>query len=498
VLVAGDVSIELVVAIAAAIISGAPVSVITATARQRRNGLAAEVAGRAARIDARAVLVDDLAGLDIELGDRMTVWGTSDLLRDAGRRPATDFEQVEIHPDSTAVLQFTSGATGDAAVVQVSHRNVTSYFAALHLAIAFDPTSETLVSWLPLSHDMGLIGYLFGAFITGAEFFLASPDLFIVRPHLWLSWISRFSSVHSAAPSFAYGLVSRGPKPPPEVDLKSWRFAFNGSEQISVDDLTRFCDRMWPVGFRRESLVCSYGLAEATLAVTAALGGSGPTWDVVNRQALMAEGVAGAAAVPSADTETLARLGRPLSCVQVRIADRVSGRSLPERQVGEIQVSGSTVTGGYFGPSESRDGLFDGEWLRTGDRGYMTDGELVVCGRWKDMIVIGGRNISPQQVERVAERHARLTPGSVAAIGVPSAKGTEKLVLVASLPTRFHTTAMARRLVRAVHAEVGVTAADIVFVMPGAIPRTASGKLQRYLCRQWYLDGAFDSTRAPA
>jgi fatty-acyl-CoA synthase len=485
------VSIELVEVIAAAILSGAAVSVVTAAARQRKSGVAAEVARRAERIAAGAVLVDGPGvELDAQVAGSATVWRTDDVVRSARRRRPSDFDEVDIDPGSTAVLQFTSGVTGDPRVVRVSHGNITSYFAALDRAIPFDGASDTLVSWLPLTHDMGLIGYLFGAFVTGAELFLASPDLFIVRPQLWLSWISRFDRVQSAAPSFAYGLVSRGPRLPADIDLGSWQWAFNGGEQINIDGLTRFCELMGPAGFRRESLVCSYGLAEATLAVTAALDGTGPAWDVVDRHTLISEGVASSVAGPSTTTEVLARLGQPLSCVRVRIVDRATGRPLPDRSVGEIQVSGNTVTDGYVDSCESREGLFDGHWLRTGDRGYMTDGELVVCGRWKDVIVIGGRSIAPQQIEAVAERHIQLMPGSIAAIGVPSAKGTEKLVLVASVPTRLHTNAVARGLIHAIHLELGVTTGDVVFVAPGEIPRTSSGKLQRHVCRQRYLGGA--------
>jgi fatty-acyl-CoA synthase len=499
ILVVGDVTIELVETISAAILSGSAVSVVTTAARQRKRGVAAEITSRAVQLGVRAVLVDR-SGVEFDAAVRGTiaVWRIEEIVEGARRRRATDFEEVDIEPNSTAVLQFTSGVTGEPRVVRISHSNVASYFAALRRAVPFDPTTETLVSWLPLAHDMGLIGYLFGGLISGAGLLLASPDLFVVRPHLWLSWISRFPNVQSAAPGFAYGVVARSPRPLAGLDLSSWRLAFNGGEQISVDDVTRFCDVFAPAGFRHQSFVASYGLAEATLAVTAAVDGRGMAWDTVDRHTLAAEGVANPTATKSIDTEVLALLGTPLDCVRVRITDHTTGSPLPERHVGEIQVSGSTVTDGYVGTSDSLDGLFDGEWLRTGDRGYMTGGELVLCGRWKDLIVIGGRNLAPQQVEGVAERYANVRPGSVAAIGIPSTKRGEKLVLVASLPRRLHTNAVVRTLIHGVHLELGVTASDVVFVDPGAIPRTLSGKLQRRVCRDRYLAGELEPGRTKA
>jgi fatty-acyl-CoA synthase len=492
VLIVGGTSIEMAALVEAVVLCGASLAMMQSPALASRGVLGQQIRTRARHVNALAVVLDQESRLlrDALVPD-LDAWTLQELLSAAESRNEGGHEVVATSPSDLAVLQFTSGTTAEPRAVGVSNQNIMQYLSSLYDLTRFDPQAETLVSWLPLYHDMGLIGYLLCGMVTGADLLLAPPNLFVLDPSRWLSWISRYPSVHSAGPSFAYAMLARTHRAWGDVDLSNWRLAANGGEHIDYDTALDFCNRAEPVGFRREAMVCTYGLAEATLAVTASFEMGGLRGDVIHRPQLEMEGVAAPASPDSTDAQVLVRLGRSLPCAELRVVDRGTGRPVEERQVGEVQVSGSTVTSGYFGEPELNSGLFDGRWLRTGDLGYLAEGELIVCARLKDVIVVAGRNISPYEVESATAQTAGIRTGNVAAFGVPSGRGTEQLIIVAEFRGTSRSIAT-RSITRDVKETIGLSPADVVLVPPSAVPKTSSGKVQRHLCRRRYIEGAFD------
>src|SRR6185369_3048198 len=349
--------------------------------------------------------------------------------------------------------------------------------------IAFGQTPESVVvGWLPLFHDMGLIGNVLQPCFVGADCVLMSPAAFLQKPARWLQAIHRFRGTTSGGPNFAYDLCARsvGPEVRAGLDLSSWSVAFNGAEPVRAETLRRFAEAFAPCGFRRSAFVPCYGLAEATLLVTAARGAADDS--PVSCGALPSDG-------------------------EVLVVDPEAGIPSAGEAVGEIWVAGPSVATGYWNrPEETRETfgavLRDGRghhlrYLRTGDLGFVRDGELVVTGRLKDLIILRGRNLYPQDVELTAEQaHPALRAGGGAAFSVDE-QGEERLVVVFEVgrevgrhPGELSTIADAIR--RAVAEEHGVRVAGVALVRTGTIPKTSSGKIRRRECRARHLDGGLE------
>lgn len=422
--------------------------------------------------------------------NRPLVFGMDGDLPDPGawRPPA-------VGGDAVAFLQYTSGSTGKPRGVMITHRNLMANSRQIHRRFGTSPDTP-VVSWLPPYHDMGLIGGILQPLYCGAPATLMSPVAFVTDPVLWLRTISRERAAISGGPNFAYDLcVDRiRDEDLSTLDLSTWQVAFNGAEPVRAHTLRRFAKRMAPNGFRARSYLPCYGLAEATLLVAGRAGrddriGTAFEPDSVNP---------GRIAVPVADGDGVELVGSGAIAdgVHVRIVDPESGEPCEPGQVGEIQVAGENVAAGYWGQPEETAHTFragpDGAHLRTGDLGFLLDGELHVTGRSKDLIIVRGRNHYPHDLELAAEQAHRLVRPGAAAFAV-QVDGREELALVLEVSRAAQEDY--RQVVTAVRtalgADHGIAPVSLLLVRRGAIPRTTSGKVQRSLCREYWEQGRF-------
>jgi 1-acyl-sn-glycerol-3-phosphate acyltransferase len=392
-----------------------------------------------------------------------------------------------------AFLQYTSGSTGAPKGVMLSHANLMANIQAIGAGLGVRPT-DVGVSWLPLYHDMGLIGSWLFCLVNGLPFDLQSPLSFLSRPERWLWAVHRRRGTLSAAPNFAYELcVRRIPEAALEgLDLSSWRCALNGAEPVNPATLERFSQRFAPYGFRKEALLPVYGLAENAVALAFPPIDRGPLVDSVSRSAFETE--RRAAPAPRGDPQALhfVSVGQALPEHEVRIVDD-AGHDAAERGVGRLLFRGPSMTAGYFGKPEASAAILQpGGWLDSGDLAYRAAGELYVTGRVKDLIIKAGRNLVPQEIEEIAAGVEGVRRGCVVAVGAPNpATATENLVIVAE--TRATEPAQRDHIVSAVTQRVadaiGVPPDAVVLVAPGAVPKTSSGKIRRAATRELYLSG---------
>ncbi len=399
--------------------------------------------------------------------------------------------------EGIAFLQYTSGSTGEPKGVVVRHDNLVANLRAIIEGGRMDG-HDVVYSWLPVFHDMGLVaGLLLGVYL-GIPAYVAPLKSFVYRPDSWLRAIHRFGATFSPAPNFAYHLLAnRIPESAlRELDLSSWRLAFDGAEPIDPLTARAFIRRFEPVGFRATSFRPAYGLAEATLAVSFAPPDAPLRCDCVEREALTARGEARPVEPGTADSTTFISVGRPVPGHQVRILAPGDGRELPERHLGEVVVTGPSVTPGYF--HELREGGAPRTELRTGDLGYLAEGELFIVDRLKDLLVVGGRKHAPADVERVVGALEGVRGGAVVAFSVRGEEGTEEVVLAVTPEAGVEPEALEVAVKKAAQAHFGFPA-RVVLVRPGALPKTSSGKLQRSACRARYLDGTLQRlAREPA
>jgi fatty-acyl-CoA synthase len=406
---------------------------------------------------------------------------------------APELPDVTPSEDDTALLQLTSGSTADPKAVRITHRNLYANLTAMVAASQLRVERDVMVSWLPLFHDMGMVGFLTIPMAVGLELVTVTPSDFLSRPLLWADLISRYGGTVTAAPNFAYAVLGRQLRRAEEgrLDLSSLRFALNGAEPIDPDAVESFTAAGARFGLRRECVVAAYGMAETALGVSFAPIGTGLQVDTVDAEELEA----GRRAVPVAagadrPVRRFPLLGPPLSGLTARVVGE-DGRLLGDREVGAIQLRGEAVTPGYLtvhGPLATQDA--DG-WLDTGDQGYLTDGTVVVCGRLKDVIIMGGRNIYPTDIERAAGEVDGVRAGNAVAVRLDAGTGvgsTKRESFVVAVESRRAGDAEAEELIRKevtarVVSSIGLRPARVAVLPPGSLPKTPSGKLRRAAAR---------------
>jgi 1-acyl-sn-glycerol-3-phosphate acyltransferase len=396
-----------------------------------------------------------------------------------------------------AFLQYTSGSTGDPKGVQVTHGNLLANLQAIGQALAISG-DDVAVSWLPLYHDMGLIGAVLMTLYYGLPLGLLSPVSFLTRPARWLEAIHRHRATLTGGPNFAFELCLRKvtDEERARLDLSSLRGMLNGAEPVLPGTLARFAARFAPCGLRPEALMPVYGLAEATLLVSAPELGRAPRTDRIDRDLFETTGRAVPTDAP--DALEFVSVGRPIGC-QVRIVD-ADGRDCPERVEGQLWFRGPSATAGYFNNPQATAALVrpDG-WRDSGDRAYVAEGELFITGRSKNIIIKGGRNLYPHEIETAAARVEGIRAGCVVAFGVSdAATGTERLVVAAESRRPAEARQQEAAIVQAVLDAVGVPP-DLVRILPlHAIPKTSSGKLRRDETKRLFLAGQLGARRRPA
>lgn len=403
--------------------------------------------------------------------------------------------------DDPALIQYTSGSTGAPKGVLLSHGNILANIRAVGEALAIGP-EDVAVSWLPLYHDMGLIGSWLGALYFGIPVVILSPLTFLSRPARWLWTLHAHRGTVSPAPNFAFDLCVRkvGDEEIQGLDLRAWRLALNGSEPISPETIERFTRRFAPFGFRAKAMCPVYGLAEASVALTTSVPGTGPRIDTIAREPFQRRGEAHLVKADESSQLHFVTCGRPLPGHEVRIVDK-AGRPAHERVEGRVEFRGPSVTSGYFrNPDATRAALLDG-WMDSGDLGYWAEHELVITGRQKDMIIKAGRNLYPQEVEEIVGVIPGIRKGCVAAFGVHDPTiGTERLVVIAESREidRVRKSELQREVLDRVVAALGVPADTIVIADPGSVLKTSSGKIRRGATKAAYLSGVLVRKRSSA
>ncbi len=401
-------------------------------------------------------------------------------------------EPAQVSANDLCFLQFTSGSTATPKGVMVTHGSLrANAWAIMRDGLNSDPATDMGVSWLPLYHDMGLIGFVLAPTFHDVSVTFIPTLSFIRNATIWLDTISKKKGTITFAPNFAYALASKRAKP---EQIKKWDLsqmkAFGcGAEPINPATLRKFVEAFAPAGLKPEAMLPCYGMAEATLAISFIGLSEQLSTDVIEKDHYQANKLAEPAHVDklaSNDALEFVNCGKSFSHHEVAAFD-AEGNRLSDRQVGELWVKGPSLAAGYWRNPEATEKTFGGGWLRTGDLGYLANGNVYITGRKKDLIIINGRNYDPQRIEWVADEVPEVRRGSTVAFSVPGASSEELVVVVES---RTQNPDALKQLVKEkVNEQLSLMAAEVVIAAPGSLPKTSSGKLQRAKTRQQYLDG---------
>lgn len=448
------------------------------TARTRLEHYAAETMTTLKVIGARLVIVGEpfteLAALLAGTG----IGAVTIEELDAGDPAQTPV--VETGRDDPALLQLTSGSTATPKAVRITHGNLWANIEAMCVTARLRP-DDVMVSWLPLFHDMGMVGFLTLPMCRGIELVTVTPADFLAKPLLWPELISKYRGTVTAAPNFAYGLTARVLPRATNLDLSSLRFALNGAEPIDVRAVEGFLGAGAPFGLSSTALVCAYGMAEATLAVSFHPWGTPPRVDTIGADALENHRRAEPVESGSDGSRSFPVLGPPLPGIEVVVIGE-GGKHLGNREVGVLHLRGDSITELYLtvdGPKPTRG---EDGWLDTGDLGYLLDGEVVVCGRVKDVIIMGGRNIYPTDVERIAESVEGVRAGNAVAVRWVEEGRRESFAVAVESREAADPAAVIRissQIRSAITSAMGVRPAVVTVLGVGSLPKTPSGKLQR-------------------
>jgi fatty-acyl-CoA synthase len=388
---------------------------------------------------------------------------------------------VELGDSDPVLLQLTSGSTATPKAVRITHGNLWANIEAMCQAARLRAEDDVMVSWLPLFHDMGMVGFLTLPMCRGIELVTVTPGDFLANPLLWPQLISKYRGTVTAAPNFAYALTARVLSRATDLDLSTLRFALNGAEPIDVRAVRGFLAAGAPFGLPPTAVVCAYGMAEATLGVSFHPWGTPLKVDTIDAAALEN----GRTAVPveheTAGARSFPVLGPPLPGIEVTVIGE-RGEQLGNREVGVLQLRGDSVTELYLTVDGPRPTRGPGGWLDSGDLGYLVDGEVVVCGRVKDVIIMGGRNIYPTDIERIAEQVPGVRAGNAVAVRWVEEGRRESFAVAVESREAGDAEAVARIATgvrSAVTAAIGVRPAVVTVLPVGSLPKTPSGKLQR-------------------
>jgi len=408
-----------------------------------------------------------------------------------GPEPPSDFRSSEL-----ALIQYTSGSTGDPKGVALSHANLLANMRAFGQALEMCST-DIAVTWLPLYHDMGLIGAWLGPLYFGIPVAVLPPQVFLARPVRWLRAIQRHRATLGVAPNFAFELCLHkiDDRELEGLELGSLRLLGNGAEPVLPETLERFAARFGPFGLRREALAPIYGLAECTVGLAFSPPGRGPIVDRVQRKPMVRRGEALPADDDDSDALEFVLCGVPLPGHEVRVVD-AAGRELGDRREGRLEFRGPSATRGYFRNEAKTRELFDGDWLDSGDRAYLVDGDIVVTGRIKDMVIRAGRNVYPHEIEQAVGEVEGVRRGCVAVFGDPDPDaGTERLVVVAETRERERAAqdALRARITEVATALLDEPPDEIVLAPPRTIPKTSSGKIRRSAARALLASGQLEA-----
>lgn len=402
------------------------------------------------------------------------------------------FAPVRGKPGDIGFLQYTSGSTGSPKGVVLTHANLLANVRVMGKA-ARAGADDVFVSWLPLYHDMGLIGGCFATMVLGFPVVLMSPLAFLSRPGAWLHAVHRHRGTISGGPNFCYELCLRriADEEMEGIDLASWRFAFNGAEPVSPETMTAFTQKFARWGFRSNAMAPVYGLAECSVGL--AFTPPGEPWrvDALDRERMAATGDVVPARADDPAPLKVVGCGRALDEHDLRVVD-AAGLELPEDQEGTLQFRGPSATSGYYRNAAATRELFQGEWLNTGDRAYLREGVLYLTGREKDIIIRGGRNLSPYELEQAVGDLAGVRRGCVAVFGSRDpASGTERVVVLAEMKERDPSRQDdVKRMINELAVNLlGAPADDIVLAPPATVPKTSSGKIRRVAAREFYERG---------
>ncbi|MBK8333719.1 MAG: AMP-binding protein [Acidimicrobiaceae bacterium] len=439
--------------------------------------------------DAKLILIDDMLAAFYAAGpDDPPIEPMAAVLPGFAGVPTSD--QPAHDPERLVILQYTSGSTSEPKGVMIPDRvlraNLDASCTAAQLGVG-----EVMVSWLPLYHDMGLVGFLSLPMTVGVDLVQAAPQDFLAKPGNWMQWISDWRGTATAGPNFAWVLATRALGRMEGLDLSCLTLALSGAEPVDPNAVDAFVGAAQPFGFSAGSVFPAFGMAEVAIGGAFPPRHRGMVTDSVDREFLERERVAKpldlADAQEELDVRRLPLLGKAVPGLEMKVVNPDSYEEVPERHVGELLLRGTSVTSGYYKRPDATAALFRDGWLCTGDLAYLVDGELVLCGRIKDVIIVGGRNVFPEDIERAVAVIDGVRAGNVIAFGVEGYKSKESVVVVCEVRTDDNDAVR-----HAVHHRTldvcGLPPRDVILVKPGTLPKTSSGKLQRAKCRELYLD----------
>lgn len=415
------------------------------------------------------------------------------------------WKKPELNGDSLAFLQYTSGSTGTPKAVTISHNNIISNSEAI--CTKFQHNKKTIfVGWLPLFHDMGLIGNLLQPMYLGIPSIMMSPVSFLQKPIRWLQAISFYRATTSGGPNFAYDLCIEKitPEQKASLDLSSWEIAFNGAEPVKASTIERFSNHFANVGFRKKTFYPCYGMAESTLIIT---GGNKEDLPVIKKfqSSKIAKNKAVIAKDDSNDTTTLVGCGQSVAGQSIAIVNPDNLTALSDNEIGEIWVTSNSVSKGYWQQEDKTNSVFnayladtnEGPFLRTGDLGFLGENkELFITGRIKDLIIICGRNYYPQDIEFTVQSSHFSLQHSCGAVFTVEIEKHDKLIVVQEIKRtylkRLNVKEVIKNILRDVALQHGLDVYDVVLIKPVSLPKTSSGKIKRHLCRTYYLKNHFE------